>query len=451
MTAPVNAGGTSPARIEARLRAAGLPPLPRTAWLEVDLDRLAGNVAAIRAGLPPGVTLEVVVKADAYGHGAVPVAGTALAAGARGLCVATLDEALELRAAGISGPIMVLFQVPPDGAVVAARAGVAIAAGDRGLLDEALAAYALSRRRARRPMLELGIQLALETGLGRDGLTIPEAISAGRLIAAAPGVVLRGAWSHLQAPADRARTEGQVERFAATVEALRGAGIIVPHRHILASGGILAVERLVGGERPVFDGLRVGLAAYGIVPDGLAIGSAATGIHAGLHPVLSLHARPIRVADLPAGTGISYGPSFVTARPSRIATLPLGYADGWARALSNRAAALVRGLRVPLVGNVAMDAVMADVTDVPGPPVTSADEFVLLGAQGGDEITALELARERTTITWEVVAVMSRRLPRVYTARALPVGIRTLTEDRGTWRSLRSGTATSATSRSTRS
>jgi len=246
-------------------------------------------------------------------------------------------------------------------------------------------------------------------------------------------------------------TDGQVERFAVAVDALRGAGIEVPHRLLLASGGLLAVERLVGGERPLFDGLRVGLAAYGIVPNGLAIGSAATGIHAGLRPVLSLHARPIRVADLPAGTGISYGPSFVTARPSRIATLPLGYADGWVRTLSNRATALVRGRRVPLVGNVAMDAVMADVTDVPGPPVTPADEFVLLGAQGGDEITAGELAQERTTISWEIVAVMSRRLTRVYTARAVTVGIRTLTEERGRWRSSRSGTATSATSRSTRS
>ena len=449
MTIRDAASGPRPAGIEARLRAAGLPPLPRMAWLEVDLERLAGNVAAIRSGLPPGVTVEVVVKADAYGHGAVPVAHAALAAGARGLCVATLDEALELRAAGITAPIMVLFQVPPDAAAVAARADVAIAAGDPHLLAEALAAHGAARRAARRAMPDLGIQLALETGLGRDGLTIPEAIVACRLIAASPGVVLRGAWSHLQAPADRARTDEQVERFAAAVDALRAAGIDVPHRHLLASGGILAVERLVGRERPVFDGLRVGLAAYGIIPDGLAIGSGAAAIHAGLRPVLSLHARPIRVADLPAGSGISYGPSFVTARPSRIATLPLGYADGWVRSLSNRATALVRGHRVPLVGNVAMDALMADVTDVPGAPVTSADEFVLLGAQDGVEITAGELARERTTITWEVVAVMSRRLPRVYTARALPVGIRTLTEDRGTWRSLRSGTATSATSRST--
>ena len=444
-------GGTRGDGVDARLRAAGLPPLPRTAWLEIDLDRLAGNLAAIRAALSGAVTVEVVVKADAYGHGAVPVAHAALAAGARGLCVATLDEALELRRAGVSAPVLVLFQVPPDGAVVAARAGVAIAAGDAGLLGEAIAAYGAARRRARRTLPDLGVQLAIETGLGRDGLTIAEAVVAGRLVAASPGVVLRGASSHLQAPADRAVTDGQVERFAVAVDALRGAGIEVPHRLLLASGGLLAVERLVGGERPLFDGLRVGLAAYGIVPNGLAIGSAATGIHAGLRPVLSLHARPIRVADLPAGTGISYGPSFVTARPSRIATLPLGYADGWVRTLSNRATALVRGRRVPLVGNVAMDAVMADVTDVPGPPVTPADEFVLLGAQGGDEITAGELAQERTTISWEIVAVMSRRLTRVYTARAVTVGIRTLTEERGRWRSSRSGTATSATSRSTRS
>ncbi len=448
MTGPGGPGGDG---IDARLRAAGLPPLLRSAWLEVDLDRLAGNLAAIRAALPGSVAVEVVVKGDAYGHGAVPIAHASLAAGARGLCVATLDEALELRAAGISAPVLVLFQVPPDGAVTAARAGVAIAAGDAGLLAASIAAYGAARRRARRPLPDLSVQLALETGLGRDGLTTAEAVAAGRLAMASPGVVLRGAWSHLQAPGDRALMDGQVERFAAAVDALRAAGIDVPHRHLLASGGLLAVERLVAGERPVFDGLRVGLVAYGIVPDGLAIGPAATGIHAGLRPVLSLHALPIRVADLPAGTGISYGPSFVTPRPSRIATLPVGYADGWSRALSNRATALVRGRRVPLVGTVAMDAVMADVTDVPGPPVTTADEFVLLGSQGGDEITAGELAQERTTISHEVVTEMSRRLARVYTARAAAVGIRTLTEERGRWRGSRSGSAVPATSRSTRS
>lgn len=439
-----------PVSVEDRLRAAGLPALPRTAWLEIDLGRLAANVAAIHSALP-AAALEIVVKADAYGHGAVQVAAAALEAGANGLCVASLDEALELRAAGSGAPILVLFAIPPDGASAAARAGVQITAGDAGLAVRALEAYRAASRRARRELPALEVQLAIETGLGRDGLTAREAVVVGTAIEAIPGAVLGGAWSHLQAPGDRDRTDEQVARFSAAVAALRRAGIDVPHRHVLASGGLLAVERLVAGRRPVFDGLRVGLAAYGIAPDGLAIGSPATGIHAALRPVLSLRARPIRVADVPAGAGISYGPSFVTARPSRIATLPVGYADGWSRSLSNRASALVRGRRVPLVGTVAMDAVMADVTDVPGTPVTPDDEFVLLGEQGGDAIPATELAQERTTISWEIVAAMSRRLPRVYTAGAVAVGIRTLTEEWGSWRSLRSGTATSATWRSTRS
>ncbi len=132
------------------------------------------------------------------------------------------------------------------------------------------------------------------------------------------------------------------------------------------------------------------------------------------------------MADLPAGTGISYGPSFTTTRPSRIATLPLGYGDGYPRSLSNRAVALVRGRRVPLVGNVAMDAVMFDVTDLSGPPVTEDDEFVLLGRQGADAISVEEVARWRTTNTWETVTAMARRLPRVYHAGPVLVGLRTL-------------------------
>jgi len=437
--------------IEERLRAAGLPPLPRTAWLEIDLERLAGNVRAIVAALPAGTLVEAVVKANGYGHGAVPVAHAALAAGAHGLCVATLDEALELRAAGLRAPILILFPVPPDGVVEAARAGIAVAAGDAVVWPRGLAAYARARRRARGRLGDLAVHVGIETGLGRDGLAPDQAVAAVRALADVPGARFAGAWSHLQAPGDAARTAGQVDRFQAALDALVGAGMPAPHRHLLASGGLLAVERYLGGERPVFDGVRVGLALYGIAPEGLTIGGAATGIHAALRPVLSLRARPMRVAELPAGEGVGYGPSFVTARASRIATLPVGYADGWTRSLGNRATAIVRGARVPLVGTVAMDAVMADVTDVPGPPVTPDDEFVLLGEQGGDQITAAELARERTTISWEVVAAMAVRLPRVYTAPADAVGIRTLTQDRGPWQTSRSGTATSATSKWTRS
>jgi alanine racemase len=177
-----------------------------------------------------------------------------------------------------------------------------------------------------------------------------------------------------------------------------------------------------------YDGVRPGLSIYGLAPEELGPSHHRIRPAAGLRPVLSLHARPVRVADLPAGWGISYGPTFVTKRPSRIATLPLGYGDGWPRSLSNRASALVRGRRVPLVGNVAMDAVMADVSDVPGPPVTPADVFTLIGRQGDLAITVAELAQARTTNSWEVVTAMAARLPRVYYARPGPMGLRTLTE-----------------------
>ena len=168
-------------------------------------------------------------------------------------------------------------------------------------------------------------------------------------------------------------------------------------------------------------------------------------------PVMSLHARPVRVVDLRTGTGISYGPTFTTARPSRIVTLPLGYGDGWVRAYGNRTHALVRGVRAPLVGTVAMDAVMADVTDVPGPPVTVDDEFTLLGSQGPESITAHELAQARTTISWEVVTAMSARLTRVYDAAAGPTGTRPLAQLENVWPGSSSGTAISVNSRSTRS
>jgi len=148
-----------------------------------------------------------------------------------------------------------------------------------------------------------------------------------------------------------------------------------------------------------------------------------------LRPILELRARPVRVAELPAGWGISYGPTFTTSRPSRIATLPLGYGDGWSRALSNRAQALVRGRRVPLVGNVAMDSVMADVTDVPGEPVTVHDEFVLIGEQDAERITVADVAQGRGTNSWEVVTNLAARLPRVYHAASVPREMRTLSGD----------------------
>jgi alanine racemase len=399
--------------IEARLAAAGLPPLPRTAWLEIDLDAVTGNFGLLRGLAGDGVPVRPVVKADAYGHGAIPVARTLEAAGADGFCVATIDEALELRAAGIKTAVLVLYPVPANWAREAASQRISVTAGDAALLDELLAVT-----RSRPGQARLGVELEVETGLGRGGFAGVDAVAAAQRIAAAPGVRLEGLWTHLQAAEDPEVTATQVTRFADVADGIVRAGIALPPRHLAASGALLA------GGMAAYEGVRPGLAIYGIPPDELVGDAIPRSIRDGLRPVMSLIARPVRVTELASGWGISYGPTFRTSRPSRIATLPLGYGDGWSRQLSNRASAVIRGLRVPLVGNVAMDAVMADVTEVPGPPVTIDDEFVLLG----DGISVGELAQVRTTNSWEVVTGMARRLPRVYHAAAGPVGLRTLGE-----------------------
>lgn len=408
--------------IEARLAAAGLDPLPRSAWAEIDLDALRGNVAAIRRAVGPDVRVEPVVKADAYGHGLLGIARALEADGIDGLSVATLDEALALRRAGLRAPVLVLYPVPLDGLGPAARLGIDVAAGGGPGLTGLIDRVAADRAAGLWPRRLLRLQLEIETGLGRGGVPAADAVAAVRAIARGPGIRLTGIWTHLAAPGDPAATALQVATFDAAVHAIRAAGLRVPGRHLAASSGLLSGVAAL-------DAVRPGLATYGIVPDELATDPSArlaAELAAELRPVLSLHARPVRVLDLPAGHGVSYGPSFRTARPSRIATLPLGYGDGWPRSRSNRAEALVRGVRVPLVGTVAMDAVMADVTDVPGPPVGEGDLFTLIGTQGTEGITARDLARAGTTISWEVVTAMAARLPRVYDSAAGTHAVRTL-------------------------
>lgn len=403
--------------IEVRLAAAGLPALPRTAWLEIDLDAVQGNLGVLRQAAGPGVRVRSVVKADAYGHGAIPVARALEAAGVDGFCVAAFDEALELRDAGIAAPILVLYPVPVAWIVEAARRRIAITVGDAALLADLIDAAA-----AIEPATPLEVELEVETGLGRGGLTAARVVAAVKLIVKTPGLALAGLWTHLQAVEDVALTALQIARYEAVVASLTVAGLRWPARHVAASAA------LISGGVGTYDGIRPGLAIYGLVPDELGGVEMPAGVCASLRPVMALYARPVRVVDLPGGWGISYGPTFRTTGPSRIATLPFGYGDGWSRHLSNRAVALVRGTRVPLVGNVAMDAVMADVSGVPGPPVTSNDEFVLLGIGGAERITVADLARERTTNQWEVVTGMAHRLPRVYHAAAGPVGLRILSQ-----------------------
>ncbi len=411
-----------------------LPPLPKTAWLEIDLAKLTANVRLLQGLLPPGVRVEPVVKADAYGHGAVAVSRALVTDGIRGLGVATYDEALELRQAGIEVPIVVLFPIPAELAPDAMRHCMSITVGDQLLLGRTLAALdaavaagvgaapaseAASRGQSRR----LAIHVEVETGLGRGGVHPEDVATAVAAIEASPNARLAGLWSHLQAPGDAGTSSQQDARFGAASGLLEEAGVTIPARHLAASGGLL------GATAGSYDVVRIGIAQYGIVPDGLEVAERNRLAAAGLQPVMELLARPVRVAWLDPGVGVSYGPSFVTTRRSRIATLPLGYADGYPRSLSNKAQVLVRGVRAPQVGTVAMDAIMVDVTDVPGPEVTIDDEFVLIGEQGGERISALDVARWGNTISYEVIAAMSGRLPRVYYAAAEAVAMRAVACD----------------------
>jgi alanine racemase len=402
-----------------------VPPLPRTAWLEIDLDALTHNARLIAGLLPGGVRLEPVIKADAYGHGAVPAARALAKDGARSFSVATYDEALELRQAGVDVPILIIFPIPPELAPDARRHRLSITVGDRILLERTLAALRGASATGTVAAggsgdTRLAIHIEVETGLGRGGVepaAAPEAVAA---IQASPEARLVGLWSHLQSAGDAELTARQDKLFGMAAGFLEGAGVTLPERHLGASGAVLAATA------PPYDAVRVGLSLYGLIPDGLAVAPPLLAAAASLRPVMALRARPIRVAWLDEGTGVSYGPSFTTSRPSLIATLPLGYADGYPRILSNRAQVLVRGVRVPQVGAVAMDALMVDVTDVPGPEVSVDDEFTLLGEQGGERISAGEVARWGNTISHEIVAAMSGRLPRVYYAAAKVVGLRTI-------------------------
>lgn len=394
--------------------------------MEIDLDALAANLDVVRRLARPGVRVEPVVKADAYGHGAVPVALALEASGADGFSVATIDEAVVLRRAGIRRPILVLFPVPPEEAARAARDGISVSAGDPEMLARLLSRFASDRKRGTVGRRSLHIQLEVETGLGRGGFAVDRLADAVKAINGTSGARLEGMWSHLAAAEDAARTLAQRQRFDDALATFADGGTTIGPSHLAGSGGLLA-------GLTTYEAIRPGLAIYGLVPDGFVDSPAARGNASALRPVMALRARPVRVADLPAGWGVSYGPSFETRRPSRIATLPLGYADGWPRSLSNRAEALVRGMRVPLVGTVAMDAVMADVTDVPGPPVDVDDEFTLIGEDGAERITVLDLARTRATISWEVVTGMSGRLPRVYHAAAGVAGLRTLAHGVTAW------------------
>lgn len=403
--------------IDQRLAAAGLPPLPRRVWLEIDVAALTGNLRAIRELVGPHVALNAVVKADAYGHGLVPVGRVFEEAGADRLCVASLDEALALRGAGVRLPILVMFPIPVRAVARAAESRIEIVAAEATTTAATLAQWHNAAVGVPEDV-ELHVHLEVETGLSRGGVKPRAVVALARLIASTPRVRLAGLWSHLATPESSDATFAQDRAFEDAVAALSDAGIALPPRHLSATGGLFTEWA------PNHEGVRPGLSLYGILPENLAVGAREVEIFGRLQPAMALKCRPLRLETFPVGTPVGYGGRWLAERESVIATLPIGYGDGWARSYSPGAQAIVRGRRAPLVGTVAMDAVMADVTDVPG--VELDDEFVLLGRQGGESIDANELARLRNTIPWEVVTTMAYRVPRVYHAGSVLMGLRTL-------------------------
>jgi alanine racemase len=372
-------------------RAAGSP---HRAWIELDHAALRHNLDLLRAEAGRGKQVIAVVKANAYGHGAVETSRTLLDAGAERLAVATLDEGQDLRAARIAAPIVLLWAVGETEAVPALEAEL-----EPVVYDEA--GIALLERAAAATGRRASVHLKIDTGLGRQGAEPETAVQLATRITRSPRLTLAGSFSHLAVPGeDDAYTEVQLLRLAQALDAMRSAGADPGLVHVSATGGILA------GAGDFADAIRPGLGLYGLLP------AWAADRDPGLRPVLSLKARPLRIFDLPSGTPIGYGLRYRAAGATRIATLGIGYGDGWPRVHANNGRVLVRGAYAPIVGAISMDGLTVDLGQIDD--VTYGDEFVLIGEQMGSRISADEVAAERRTINYEVTTALRGRLPRLH-------------------------------------
>ncbi len=372
----------------------------RPVWADVDLGAVTSNVEALRALVGP-VQFCAVVKADGYGHGAVPVARAALAGGADLLGVALAGEGAELRAAGIAAPILVLSQASPDelGDLVAhdLEATAYTAAGVEGLVAAALAA-------GRAPDRSLPVHLKIDTGMHRVGAQPAEAVALARSIGQGQGLRLASVFTHLAVADEPANafTEEQVRRYRAVLDQLAEAGIEVPLRHAANTAGAIAHPATR------FDLVRCGIGIYGLDPSPELAGLVS------LRPAMSLRSQVSHVKRVGAGEGISYGLRYRPDRTTTIATVPLGYADGVHRRLSATGGqVLVGGRRRPIAGTVTMDQLLVDCGD---DPVAVGDEVVLIGEQGTGRVGAEDWAERLDTISYEIVCGISPRVPRRYPA-----------------------------------
>lgn len=370
----------------------------RNAWLEIDHAALRSNLAHLRAHISDRVAICAVVKANAYGHGAVEVATTLVAAGADHLAVITVDEALALREAGIEAPILLLHE-PPLGRVDEVLAADLVSCA---FTPETIAALNMAGSRAG---TIAKVHLKIDTGLNRLGVPWPELeeLIVGS-VAPAEHVSVSGVFTHL-AFADEPRNpviDEQLARFADALDTLKRIGVDAGIRHIANSAAALARTDAHA------DMIRPGIALYGLSP-GPDVPETRE-----LRPVMSLRARVAQVKRIAAGEGVSYGHRWQAQRDTTIATIPLGYADGWPRGLTNNAQVLIGGVAHEAVGTVTMDSFMVDCGDT---PVLVGDEAVLIGTQGEVELIVDDVAKRLGTINYEIVARMAARLPREHRSR----------------------------------
>ncbi len=355
----------------------------------VDLDIIRENFRAIRKAA--GVPAMAIVKANAYGHGAVEVA-TALADQADFFGVACIFEALELRHAGIKNPILVLGQMPSDAYPEAIRQGI------RPTIFTYEDAQALSEAAQALDMNAL-FHFAVDTGMGRIGFQVTEQdADVCQKIMQLPNLDCEGIFSHYATSdeADLTRARSQAQLFEEFCAMLAGRGVHPRMRHMDNSAGIINFENH-------YDMVRVGIILYGLEP------SSDVDIRPlGIKPALSWRSRIAHIKTLEAGRGVSYGATYTTCAPTRIATLPVGYADGYRRGLSGKFHVLIRGQEAPILGRICMDQMMVDVTHIP--EVSTDDEVILLG----DGLSAEAMAQILQTINYEIICGLSRRVPRVY-------------------------------------
>jgi len=363
---------------------------PRPTWLEIDLDAVATNTGLLKSLVGDKTQIMAVVKANAYGHGAVEVSRVVLKNGATRLAVATLEEGAELREAKINAPILVLGVSTQDDLEALICYNLIAGIGELEVakrLSEIAKKYKKSAK----------IHINIDTGMARLGVRAQEALKVIREIKKLPQITVEGIFTHFASSGeeDKTSTYQQFEQYRQVIDGLKKEGIHVPLRHVADSATLLDLPSLH------LDMVRPGIAIYGAYP------SNSVKNRVGLQPVSSFKTKIISLRNLPPGAKVSYGGTYVTTKLTRVATLPVGYADGYSRVMSNQGQVLIRGRRAPIIGRVCMDHCMVDVTHLP--EVEVGDEVILWGKQGKEYISLEEIARKMGTIVYEVVPLVDRR------------------------------------------